>query len=368
MAIHTIQLVSKPLKKQQFRHCMDRAFELIQKSCYRIAHKDCCILAVQPSGIHGIKIVINNAKLPPLYDSTIPHLSLTFNPSLLLGGGYDDLCDITPSNFEFCAAFIDNILDELETGLTCDKLILSRIDCTLDVDFPCETDLMYYIMGIKRTALPAYYKQLAFGPKFENYKERNRHSFRAACQDVTLTVYDKSFQLLEQELMAESEVPSNRLRFEVAIQNQAFQRLLNKYGPEYHLCTCYDRLDKKIIWFSKMSVHLVRDYFKQTLTPGEFLSGRLAVRKIVASDYSDKTKRRMVDFLCAVGRYHKNGIAGAIRAFKEQGYSQDQVIYLLRCFQKIDLNPVTVNVNSGFDRFPSISELLAENALPASIP
>ena len=282
----------------------------------------------------------------------------------MLGGGYLDLCRITLETFERCAAIIDSALDLLKIGLTCSQLILSRIDCTVDIDFPYENGIVDFLGCVRHTKLAGGYQALQFPPNFENYEEKNLHSFRIACGDVCLTAYDKSYQLLEEGLMNPTEIPSDRLRLEAAFTNGAFQRLFSRYGR----CVTFDTLGKRIVWFSDMSVKLLREYFEKKLTPGEYLRFDLAIDRINQSTFTLKTKDRMKDFLYEVSRHHKTGIPGAIAAFQERGFSTRKMNYILDCFESLDLNSATICSTSKFECFPSISALpYGKNALPASI-
>lgn len=271
---------------------------------------------------------------------------------MLLGGTYADLCDITAVDFEYCAAIIDETLSELKAGLTCDQLMLSRIDCTVDVEFSSDLEVMEYILCLKRAELAPAYKMIEFSPASD---ERNLHSFRVACKDITLTVYDKSYQLADQKLMSENEIPPNRLRIEAAFESGAFQRLFHMYKKG----TLYDTLEGKIIWYSEMSVRLLSDYFQQVLASGSYLRFDLAVQKILESDFTQKKKERMISFLHQVSRCHKHGVRMAIRAFKEQGYSSSQIRDLLQCFEQIGLNPVAIRGSGTLEGFPCVPELLS---------
>ena len=186
MAIHTLQLVSEPLSFRRYRHCVTHMYDLARQGKIIIVTSENGVYIFKMRGCTGIRVA--------LIEHKIPHLAVTVNPSVLLGGTYADLCDITVVNFEYCAAIVDEVLTTLKTGLTCNDLILSRIDCTVDVEFPSDTEIMEYILCLKRTGLAPAYKLDEFDPtKDVRNQERNLHSFRASCKDIALTVYDKGY-------------------------------------------------------------------------------------------------------------------------------------------------------------------------------
>ena len=69
------------------------------------------------------------------------------------------------------------------------------------------------------------YKLCTFGKEFPNHKEKNAHSWRICCKTTTLTVYDKTFQLMEEDLLEQYDAPM--LRFEVSRSGAKFKRGLS---------------------------------------------------------------------------------------------------------------------------------------------
>ena len=88
-----------------------------------------------------------------------------------------------------------------EIGLNCEfeQLTLSRIDCCLDY-FPNSQDWVDEALRVvRRSPYMKQYKLCTFGKEFSNRKKKNAHSWRICCKTTTLTVYDKTFQLMEEE-------------------------------------------------------------------------------------------------------------------------------------------------------------------------
>lgn len=189
----------------------------------------------------------------------------------------------------------------------------------------------------------------------------NRHSFRMACNDVCLTIYDKTYQLMNEELMDADNIPLGRLRFEAAFLNPAFQRLFARYGGGVLVDNAdgEGKAGTKIIWFSNISLRLLQDYFGQHMTPGQYLRKNLAVQRIDCGRFSARTKQRMKMLLSEVAQCHKGGISAALKNLEGEGFSENELRYLLRCFEKINLNPATINGSTGYQVFPSIAELLS---------
>ena len=114
-----------------------------------------------------------------------------------------------------------------EIGLNCDfeQLTLSRIDCCLDY-FPNSQDWVDEALRVvRRSPYMQKYKLCTFDKTFSNYKKKNAHSWRICCKTTTLTVYDKTFQLMEEDLLENYDAPM--LRFEVSRSGAKFKRGLS---------------------------------------------------------------------------------------------------------------------------------------------
>lgn len=350
--IHTLQLVTPPLSFRRYRRIENCVYEHARQGlCKIVKHQENLLCFLLPS-CPGLRLCLNNL--------TIPHMTLTVNPAIILGGGYHDLCSLTSECLCKCIEIISSVFQEFDVGVSTDQLILSRIDCTVDITFPKENALATFIACIQRTNLPRGYHIERFGKQYSNHKEMNRHSFRMACNDVSLTIYDKTFQLMNEGLMEEGSIPPDRLRFEVAFSNSAFQRLFAKYGDGIFLDSPSEHgTATVIIGFSKLSLRLLQDYFGLHMTPGQYLRGDLALQRIDSGRFSAKVKERMKVLLAEVARCHKGGIGVALKHLAEDGFSRNELQHLLKCFEKINLNPATINGAAGYEIFPSVAELLS---------
>ena len=351
--IHTFQLVTPPLSFKRYQHIEDCVYERARLGlCKIVKHQKNLLIFILPRH-PGLRLCLNSL--------TVPHIGMRVNPAIILGGGYHDLCSLTPESLCVCMKLIYSILQEFEVGFATDQLILSRIDCTVDVKFPKENALEAFISCIQRTDLPRGYHIERFHKRYPNHKEMNRHSFRVACNDVCLTIYDKTFQLMNEELMDEGSIPPDRLRFEAAFCNPAFQRLFAKYGDGIFLDGSNEHeAATVIIGFSNLSLRIIQDYFGQHMTPGQYWRGDLALQRIDSGPFSAKVKSRMKLLLAEVARCHKGGIGAALKNLEGDGFNRNELQYLLRCFEKIDLNPATIKGSSGHEAFPSVAELLSD--------
>ena len=115
-----------------------------------------------------------------------------------------------------------------EIGLNCEfeQLTLSRIDCCLDY-FPDSQDWVDEALRVvRRSPYMKKYELCTFNKTFSNHKKKNAHSWRICCKTTTLTVYDKTFQLMEEDLLEDYDAPM--LRFEVSRSGAKFKRGLSE--------------------------------------------------------------------------------------------------------------------------------------------
>ena len=69
------------------------------------------------------------------------------------------------------------------------------------------------------------YKEQRFPKADPNHKAKNNHSWRVRCKTTTITAYDKTFQLLEEELIERYDAPMPR--FEISRTSAKFKRGLS---------------------------------------------------------------------------------------------------------------------------------------------
>lgn len=344
MAIHTFTLGTKPLNKKKYRHIRNHLLVLMGNNAAEKTkgHDN----QYRMKGFRGVTITLDT--------KTIYRIELTVNPVILLGGGYADLFIATDETMCALADNINALLYQIGSSDSFEDLCLSRIDCTIDVSMPSQEDITELIQCVQQTKLRAGYEQESFNHKFRNYREKNKHSFRAKCHDVCLTIYDKSFQLQEEGIMRQENIPPNRLRIEAAFYNGALQRILNG-----HLgATVYDcQLGTKIMYFSDLSIRLILKYVNLILSPGRYMRFDLAKEEIEKCNFNKMTKELMIAFLYEVSRHYKEGVDGAIM---DCGLFRNRANSLLRRFRELDLNPVTLPIRSEVQQLPSIAQLMIE--------
>lgn len=341
--LHTFTLGKSPLKRKEYKLMVHRLYELADEGYIPLLGKKL------PPQIHiqgwpGITLVLR--------DKVVSRLELKINPSIMFGGDYTDLAELSKFEVRQIESSVSELLDTLEANFTFDDMCLSRIDCTQDITMPDIILTTEFIRMIQRTKLSRGYKCIEFDSSYQNHIEKNHHSFRARCNDISLTVYDKGFQLAEEGMMFPEDVPINRLRFEVAFDRSSFRRVLNE-----HLHGSYMDLNtgRIILEFSGLSAKLLREYFHDGITPGRILRLDAALEEIEKSQYTRAIKERLRNFIVDVSGHYRHGVEGALA---DSGLNSDQKRDLLARFRELDLNPVALPMRCKCVRCPSIDGLL----------
>lgn len=244
-----------------------------------------------------------------MISAPVRRLELKLNPSIILGGTYTDLCDLSETELTQLWHWVDCYLELIGTDFSFSDMCLSRIDCTQDITLPGTLETTDLINVIQRSKLRRGYERENFSRNYKNHDEKNQHSFRAKCEDISLTIYDKGFQLVEEEIMSKEDAPVNRLRFEVAFNRSSFRRVMNDY-----LDATYTDLatGEAIMFFSKFSIKLLQKYFGLGVMPGRYLRLDLAKQEIDASSFPCAIKKRMKKFMTDVRKNYKYGVEGAL--------------------------------------------------------
>ena len=349
MAIHTLTLRMMPLKKRVYTQIRHRLYQLSESGQVPLMGSALPPLVhVRP--ISGITV--------KMISKPIRHFELRLNPSLLFGGDYTDLCDLAEKTLVQLEEKVNSFLEIIGANFLFSDMCLSRIDCTQDITLPGMIDTTDMIDVIRRSKTGGGYERDDFSRDYKNYMQKNRHSFRVRCNDISLTVYDKGFQLVEEGIMSREEAPVNRLRFEAAFERSSFRRVMND-----HLQATYTDLTtgETILFFSKFSMSLLQKYFGIGIMPGRYLRLDLAKEEIDKSGFSHAIKKEMKKFMVDVRKNYKYGVDGALWDSK---FTTSESYYLFKCFQKLNLNPVALPMRCKCSQCPSIQELF-EGEIPA---
>ena len=218
-------------------------------------------------------------------------------------------------------------------GLDCEfeQLTLSRIDCCLDFFPESQKWVDEALRVIRRSPYMKQYKLCTFGKGFLNHKEKNAHSWRICCKTTTLTVYDKTFQLMEEELLEQYDAPM--LRFEVSRSGAKFKR-----GLSDEVKGSNKEILKTVMNESEKTIH---SYMKKLHANLPFVrySDCIARIETVKHSATRKNMRLLVEKLSDCKSY--------AQAVKNSGLSENKLQTVRKQFEKLGVQPATLRDTAG---------------------
>ena len=222
-----------------------------------------------------------------------------------------------------------------EIGLNCDfeQLTLSRIDCCLDY-FPNSQDWVDEALRVvRRSPYTKQYKLCTFGKEFSNHKKKNAHSWRIYCKTTTLTVYDKTFQLMEEDLLEDYDAPM--LRFEVSRSGAKLKRGLSEQVKGSN-----KKILKTVMDESEDTIHSYMEMLHADL-PFVRYSDCMAKIETVKHASTRKNMRLLVEKLSDCKSY--------AQSVKNSGLSESQLRTARKQFEKLGIQPITLKDKSEIE-------------------
>lgn len=222
-----------------------------------------------------------------------------------------------------------------EIGLNCEfeQLTLSRIDCCLDY-FPNSQDWVDEALRVvRRSPYMKKYELCTFDKTFSNHKKKNAHSWRICCKTTTLTVYDKTFQLMEEDLLEDYDAPM--LRFEVSRSGAKFKRGLSEQVKGSN-----KKILKTVMDESEDTIHSYMEMLHADL-PFVRYSDCMAKIETVKHASTRKNMRLLVKKLSDCKSY--------AQAVKNSGLSKNKLRTVRKQFEKLGVQPATLRDTAGID-------------------
>ena len=257
------------------------------------------------------------------------------NPHTLLHGKYSPKKVFTAKENQLKS--LDNRMTGLlrEIGLDCEfeQLTLSRIDCCLDY-FPDSQDWVDEALRVvRRSPYMKKYDLCTFDKTFSNHKKKNAHSWRIYCKTTTLTVYDKTFQLMEEDLLEQYDAPM--LRFEVARSGAKFKRGLSEQVKGSN-----KKILKTVMDESEDTIHSYMEMLHADL-PFVRYSDCMAKVETVKHASTRKNMRLLVKKLSDCKCY--------AQAVKNSELSENKLRTVRKQFEKLGVQPATLRDTAGID-------------------
>ncbi|MCL2199095.1 MAG: hypothetical protein FWB80_09245 [Defluviitaleaceae bacterium] len=271
-------------------------------------------------------------------------LILIVNPKRVLGN--EDFISVThESDLTMLYAKINNYLNEIGINAPFEYFSIERIDYCYNYAFLDELVSSRFMELLKKGALlndfeiPTYYSNV------QKRRLRPEDAIYARNGSVTINIYNKHAQMLKCYPYEGNCLDEYRgiLRFEIQCNRPKVRGMRYSNGlPDmnaFHWMTEY--FSEKTLLF----------YVKKIFCKGDFWTLQQARQIVQCNNFRDSTKYAMIYLLDESNK--KRSLSKALDNMLAEGFHPDYLSRLLKKFDDINVNPVTIPTNWGFSHFDS---------------
>ena len=344
-SIHTFEL-SRKVTKREYRNIKDTLYQ--QQTDKSKVYKD------RSNGKHictryaeyGIRIELAHNSHD---DTDSCFVKMLVNPRKLIEPGASYLGILPPVK-----ASVNRVADAFEklfhgTSLESDinAYKLSRVDlCT---NIRCDNGKLFreMVRVLRKLPTPPKYERRFYKHKDKKKANRyNKHYLRFHCGTHELVIYDKTYQMQENGIVAAYEkLPEGLLRFEVHCEREYLRRIEKESGkPD----------TKRLLWqLIQESEKRIISHFSRCFPDASFMRKEEMDAFIKNSRYREATKEAMLELAERLQRIQS--VDKALKEMKKDGYHTDE---LLDKFNKLKISPIPLWKNFCARRLPGPVELL----------
>lgn len=231
------------------------------------------------------------------------------------------------------------------------KYYLSRVDLCTNIRCDNKKVFRELVRLLRKTATPKKYERKMYQHKDrKKANQYNKHYIRIACDSQELVIYDKTYQINENDLIVAYEgLPSNVLRIEVHYGRDKLRRLEKSSGTD-------DPLD--LLWqLMQESEQRICKLVGKCYPDQPYLSYENGLAAIDSHDKFPQPVKDTMSTLLTKMRRTQN-IDNAFQAMEQQGIKTDG---LLNKFRKLGINPIPLLERYSTKHMPS----LLENRMPS---
>lgn len=346
-SIHTVELSMK-LKKSEWKQCKQQLYAEQEKSggywiypdrygghiCTQYADAGIRIRLEQndtgkEKSTHFIRMIVNPRKLIYPQSGHLGILPSDEDSIELLEKAFHAVLKRSPFPADIC------------------NYHLTRVDlCT---NIRCESKKVFreLVRLLRKTATPKKYER-----KFYQHRDKkkanqyNKHYIRIACDSQELVIYDKTYQMDENNLaVAYEDLPNSVLRIEVHYSRgklKAIEKDAGTTNPLDILWLLIQESKPRIIKLVEKCYHRL-----------DYLAYDEAQMRIEQSNFQPETRKRMQTLLHQMQR--KQTVDAAFAWMEKHDMSTSG---LLKKFEELGVNPVPLRQGYAARRMPSLPEIL----------
>ena len=227
------------------------------------------------------------------------------------------------------------------------KYYLTRVDLCTNIRCDNKRVFRELVRLLRKTATPKKYKR-----KFYQHKDKkkanqyNKHYIRIACDTQELVIYDKTYQMNENDLIVDYDnLPAGVLRIEVQYGRDKLRSIERKAGTDDPLGLLWLLMQESKPRICKLVEKCYPDL--------EYRSYEACLEAIEHSRFSGQTQSDMRTLVNQMQR--QQTIDAAWRWMDKRGLQTDG---LLQKFAKLGVSPIPLRQGYAAERMPSLPEIL----------
>lgn len=223
---------------------------------------------------------------------------------------------------------------------------LSRVDLCTNIRCDNKKVFRELVRLLRKTATPKKYERILYQHKDKKKANQyNKHYIRLACGQQELVIYDKTYQLTENDLVVDYEkLPAGVLRVEVHYGRSKLRGIEKKYKMDNPLKLLWQLMQES----EKRILKLVGKCYPD-LSYLSYEDGQQIIRD---SSFQTDTKERMLILLEQMQR--KQTLDKAFQCMEKKYKTSD----LLERFQTLGLNPIPLRKGYAAKKLPSLLDIL----------
>lgn len=329
ISIHTFELRLETNNKN-FNYLLSSAYKKAKRDHHRVGHstrQSNDVRVDDALAAYGITVEYHNCDFRKI-------IKLRINPSEVLGGS--DLKLWRPSNRnigDLIERLEEYIEDYFDGDYTLDDLTLSRVEFTANLDVRKDNvsayiRLMHKIGNAK--GFSAKYGPLDYS--VGDIKKERSFDLEGNTNGIGFTLYDKEADLKDKGKREKARKAEGILRAEVRLKKtKAVRAAISEFDDPDVLTT-----EEQITLVAKKSKDIFCKVFVGIVPCGDFYKLKEAEERVLASDYKNRKKDKMLELLRLVPE--KKTLA---LAFKEMNVRSRED--MLMWFAKINVSPITIS-------------------------
>ena len=348
-SVHTME-IRKPLTYREYRR--EKGFLYDEAGhTYKEVDKENIKIHVSTAfvkhGVHKIRLIHRYDE--SAYDVYL--LEMVINPRKLLdpASSYLGIFEPSKKNVQKLINKFKKLFQDTEIESDLDGYQFSRID--LCVNIHCDKNKIFreLVRVLRKLPTPPKYERLyrTTGDRKEDTKY-NKHYIKFHCGTHDLVIYDKTYQMEANGIIAEYEkLPNGVLRIEMC----CFRTYLRKKKKKERLDTASD-----FLWYMiRNSGEILTDKIALCFPHWRYMRRKALKEKIDGSHYSPDKQEQMITLIKKMQR--KQSFESA---FTDMKITKEDGKKILDRFEKLGISPVPLRENFCADELTDLAELLEQ--------